>query len=415
MSLDSAAEAIEPPGRGLHGVGSPPAPTVVLPPGRVAELPAARTRLAQAIAGLRFPFAIYLSSRVLYLLIAFLNSPLRHWSVRRELSNWDGLWYWRLAGMGYPDHLAHTQTTQGFFPFYPMLMWLVQHTVWCSIFLAGVLIAGVGGFVTTVLIQRLSAGWWGEAAARRAVVLFCFFPGSVVFSMVYSEGVMLPLVAGCILALERRRWLVAGVLAAFATAVGPTALPIVLACAVGALMEIRRRGWRDRAARKALIAPLLAPLGIVSFAGFLWGWTGTPFASYYAQHHEWSEKTNPLALATLIQRLGAEVFAGFHEVNLNYVVGLAGVFVLFWGLYLLWTTRPRISAPAIVWTLGVTFLMVTSENVPPNPRLLITAFPIVLVYAYRYRGRVFSWLVAANVALLVLLSALTYVSTTLRP
>jgi hypothetical protein len=377
--------------------------------------PGRGSRLAPAIKRLRFPFAVYILSRVLYLLIAVVNGPLRHWSIKAQLSNWDGVWYRRLAGMGYPEHVAHVQTTQGFFPLYPMLMWLVQHTLICSIFLAGVLIAGAGGFITTVIVQRLSAGWWGEAASRRAVVLFCFFPGSVVFSMVYSEGVLLPLAAGCILALERRRWLLAGILAAFATAVGPTALPIVLACAVAALLEIRRRGWRDREARKALLAPLLAPVGIVAVAAFLWAWTGSPLATYYAQHHEWSEKTNPLALVTLVMRLSDEVFAGFHQVNLNYVVGLAGVFVLFYGLFLLIKMRPLISAPALAWTLGVAFLAVTSENVPPNPRLLITAFPVVLVYAYRFKGRAFSLLVAANVALLVLLSALTYVSTTVRP
>jgi hypothetical protein len=416
MSLDTAEEALEPlPGRGVHGgANAPPRSAATgarIAPRRLWHF----DRLAVALERLRWPFAIYLSSRILYLVVALVNSPLRGWSVRRELSNWDGLWYWRLAGMGYPDHVAHIQTTQGFFPLYPMQMWLVQHTLWCSIILAGLLISGVGGFVATVLIQRLSAGWWGEEASRRAVVLFCFFPGSVVFSMVYSEGTLIPLIAGCLLALERRRWLLAGVLAAFATAVGPTAVPIILACAAAALIEIRRRGWRDREARKALIAPLLAPVGIVAFGAFLWAWTGSPFATYYAQHHEWSEKTNPLALVTLVMRLADQVFPSFHDVNLNYVVGLVGAAFLILGLVLLAKTRPRISAPALVWTFGVAFLAITSENVPPNPRMLITAFPVVLVLAHRVKGRAFTWLVAASVVLLVVTSALTYVHVTLRP
>jgi hypothetical protein len=371
--------------------------------------------LAPAVERLRFPFVVYISSRLLYVVLALVVGAAQNWSLKRELSNWDGAWYRRLAGLGYPDHVLHTQSTQGFFPLYPMLMWLVQHALICSIFLAGVLIAGVGGFIATVLIQRLSAGWWGEEASRRAVLFFCFFPGSVVFSMVYSEGVLLPLAAGCLLALERRRWLLAGVLAAFATAVGPTALAIVLACAVAALIEIRRRGWK---ARRALIAPLLAPLGIIAFGAFLWVWTGTPFASYYAQHHEWSEKTNPLALVTLVLRLFNDSYFThtFVYINLNYIAGLIGAIFLFYGLYLLVKTRPRIPAPALVWTVAIAFLAVTSENVPPNPRMLITAFPLVLVVAYHVKAkRAFNRLMAANIVLLILATTGTFISTALRP
>ena len=79
------------------------------------------------------------------------------------------------------------------------------------IYLSGVIISGAGGLVTAVLVQRLAKGWWGEAAGRRAVAIFCLFPGSVVFSMAYAEGLMLPLVAACILALQKRRWLLAGI------------------------------------------------------------------------------------------------------------------------------------------------------------------------------------------------------------
>jgi Gpi18-like mannosyltransferase len=249
------------------------------------------------------------------------------------------------------------------------------------------------------------------------VLLFCFFPGSVVFSMVYSEGVLIPLVAGCLLALERRRWLLAGILAAFATAVGPTAVAIIPACGVAALLELHRRGWRDLRALRALIAPVLAPLGIIAFGAFLWVWTGDPFASYYAQHHEWSEKFNPLAIVTLIIRLVTEShFSGlFLHINLNFVSGLLGAVFLLIATALLVKTRPRISAAAFVWTFAVGFLAVTSENVPPNPRMLITAFPAVLVVAYRLKGKAFYWLMAGSVVLLLAMSSITYVGTALRP
>jgi hypothetical protein len=91
------------------------------------------------------------------------------------------------------------------------------------------------------------------------------------------------------------------------------------------------------------------------------------------------------------------------------------VVVLAVGLLLLARGSGRVSVPATVWTLGVALLVTTSEFVPPNPRLLITAFPVVVVFAHRLRGRRFVALAVANGALLALLSALTYVGTTLRP
>lgn len=417
MAVDSAQEALEPLPEREAGRGTR------LPPTRtaVAERRLASVRrwyVAPALERLRWPLAIYLSSRALYLVIAAVDAAAQNLSVRSELMNWDGVWYWRLAGLGYPHHALHTQSVLGFLPLYPMLMWLVQHVLVCSIFLAGVLISGVGGFVATVLIQRLTAGWWDEEASRRAVLLFCFLPGSVVFSMAYSEGVLIPLIAGSLLALERRRWLLAGVLAAFATAVGPTALAIVPACAAAALIEIRRRGWRDVRALKALIAPALAPVGLIAFGAFLWAWTGSPFATYYAQHHEWGEKTNPLALVTLVLRLVKESDVNHDHlltVNLNYISGLIGAVILIVGVVLLFKTRPRISVPALVWTLGIAFLAVTSENVPPNPRMLITAFPAVLVLAYRLKGRAFNWLIGVSVSLLIVMTAVSYVGTALRP
>jgi hypothetical protein len=75
----------------------------------------------------------------------------------------------------------------------------------------------------------------------------------------------------------------------------------------------------------------------------------------------------------------------------------------------------EVSIEALVWTLGISFLALTSEYTPPNPRLLFTAFPAVIVLARYLKGRAFVALLSVNGVLLVVMSALTFVSTTLRP
>jgi Gpi18-like mannosyltransferase len=361
---------------------------------------------------------IYLAVRILILLIAFLKGAYGHHDLQGELAHWDGLWYRELANNGYPNHVSYAQTTLGFFPLFPLAIWAlepvfttltVHNQIWAST-VAGVLISGVGGYVATILVHRLAEGWWGTATARRATVLFIVFPGSIVFSMVYSEGLLLPLAAGCLYCLERRRWVLAGALAGLGTAVQPAALILTLACAVSALLEFKRSGWSLRQARASLAAPALSVTGAVAFAGFLWAWTGNPFANYIAQRHGWSEKTDLAAVVHLATRL-----VSHHPVDLNLVVGLVGTALLIVMLVLLWYSRHEVSVEALIWTLGISLLALTSEYVPPNPRVLLTAFPAVMVIARYARGKWFAIVTSAFLVLLVVLAIPTFAGTTLRP
>ena len=401
-------------------------------PAGIARLQAPRparrvaARSAFTLEDLRWVVLVYLGTRFLLVLVALVDGAVRHHNLTHELANWDGLWYRELANKGYPTHAYQPQTTLGFFPLYPIVIWFVAHSfgwltthgsIW-SITVAGVVVSGLGGLVAAILVYRLASGWWDKATARRATALFCLFPGSVVFSMVYAEGLLIPLAAGCIYALQRRRWVLAGVLAGFATAVQPDALVLVPVCAASALLELRRSGWRDRGARRSLLAPLLSLTGVTAVALFLWAWAGTPFATFRAQHRGWGEKTDALALWHLVKRLKREIsFTHFNHptINLNLVVGLLGAVVLVVVLAFLFRARRQVSVEAIVWTLGIAFLAVTSEFTPPNPRLLFTAFPAILAVGHYVTGRAFSVLLWVNGALLVGLSFLTFVGITLRP
>jgi hypothetical protein len=397
-------------------LGSPAGWAVVLDRGDRAAL--RRARLAIELRRLAPIVAIYVATRGLLIVVAIVNGALRHHSIDTQFANWDGLWYRELTNQGYPTYVPHWRTTLGFFPLYPISMWLVAHAFSTSTDVGGLIVSAIGGLVATVFVERLASGWWGEATGRRAAVLFCLFPGSVVFSMMYSEGLLLPLAAGCIYALERRRWLLAGILAGFATAVGPDAMALIPVCLASALIEVRRHGWQDRKARRSLLAPLLSTAGVVSFGAFLWAWTGTPFATLRAQHTGWGERTDPFALVNQVKSLAREIsFTHFNHptINLNLVIGLLGAVVLAIGLVLLFRRPRQVSIEGMVWTLGIAFLATTSEYVPPNPRLLITAFPAVLVFA-RYVGRRgYVRLIVANGVLLVLLSAITFVGHTMRP
>ena len=384
-----------------------------------------RDGMRNALLATRWAILMYLGSRALLVLVAALEGHLRHQPLTSELANWDGLWYARLASSGYPAYASHLHTTLGFFPLYPLLVrgladvlgWLSpsSNLLWL-IDLAGVIVSGLGGLVTVVLAQRLAAGWWGERAARRAVAFFCLFPGSVVFSMVYAEGLMLPLAAGCILALQRRRWLTAGILAGLATATEPEGVVLVLVCATSAALHLRRTGRLTRERCRCLVAPLLSLTGVGAFAVFLWLRTGTPFATMIAQRYAWHESFDPLALLhlawTLEWRLG---HPDAHTSLYNPLGAVAGAAVLAIGLLMLFARRRTVSLEALVWTLGIAFIAATSSRLLPNSRVLITAFPVVLVIGSCVRGRSFWVLQSLNVLLFIAASWLTFISHLLPP
>jgi hypothetical protein len=386
----------------------------------------------------------YVATRVALVVAMALNAALRplplvhavHWDGAwlSQIAHWDGAWYSLLALTGYPSHTVAGQSTLGFFPLYPLVTrslaypvaWFTGQPLAWAIPVAGAALSAVGGLVCVMLVQELATDWWGRDSGRRAAVFFCLFPGSVVFSMVYAEGLMLPLAAGCLLALQRRRWVLAGTLAGLATACEPEALVLVPVCALGAVRELRRRGWRELrrwgwrepAALRSLAAPLLSTVGVGGFAVYLWAWTGTPLATAQAQHTGWGETTDGLALFHMVRHLVDQIsFSHFNHptIDMNLVSGLIGALLLIALWVLLLRARKSVPAEALLWTLGISWLAVTSEFVPPNPRLLITAFPAVLVVGRYVKGKRYAALATFTGVALVGLSALTFVGSTLRP
>jgi hypothetical protein len=388
---------------------------VALLPRRAAELwpgwRGLRDRLATVLRPARWAISAYIISRLLLLAVASGVAILGHHRFGEAAARFDGRWYLLLAEHGYPQTALHAKSTLGFFPLYPLIARAVAWVTAMPIPLAALLTSLAGGLAAAVLVQRLATEWWGEHAGRRAVLVFCLFPGSVVFSMAYSECLTLPLAVGCLLALRSQRWWVAGLLAGLATAVEPVALVLVPVCIVAAVTQIRRRGWRDPVARRSLAAPLLAPLGIGCLAIFFWIWTGTPFAAYLAQHYGWHQQNQPLALLTLpvakhlLSHIGQLIA---HVLTWNIVDGILGGVFLVWSIVALVRLRRELTAGALALPLGIAAVTLWSILTPPNARMALIAFPAVIVWGRRLSGLRFVLFIAVEVAVLLVTSALTF-------
>jgi hypothetical protein len=359
--------------------------------------------------GLSLPIAAFVASRVVIALSIAATLLLRPGlTFRQAVTAWDVGWYVTVASGGYPAHAAmHNgrvgQSVHAFFPLFPLLeRWLAHYTS-LSLLSAGIVIALLGGAVSAVLLRWLIATISGDEVADRAVVFFCFFPSSFILFIGYSEAVMLPFAMGCLIALIRRRWVLAGLCAAVATAARPNALALCLACLFASLVAIRNdRAWRS------LVAPLLSGGGLLAFMAFLWARTGDPMVVWKAQRYGWEQRID-FGHTTLTR-----LFDVLHRpFDVNVVVSALSVVFVIVAVVLLLQWRPP--GVLIVYALFVIGVPLASAAISSRPRFALTAFPLIAAVAWRARGAAFAVVVATSGALLAALTIVTLGSLAATP
>jgi len=319
--------------------------------------------------------AIFVVSRIGVLLVASAVSDNANFPLSHALLNWDGHWY-MAAAAGYVHNIPPgtgdtAQSNLGFFPVLPILMQLVHLMLGIGYGRSGLLVGFAAGLSASVAVWWMLHDTEGVGGADRGTTLLLFSPGAFVLSMVYSEGLLITAVAGVMLALRRRRWVTAGLLAAVASATDPLGIAALLPCALAARAAIRRDGdWR------AVAAPALAPLGVIAFFAYLWAWVGTPFAWFIAQRRGWqggSPGTSIPSQWVWVVRYGFS--------NPNDTIKAAGFLVV--AVMLVYFIRTKPEAILIAYVAGVLFIAALSPIIGWTPRVALRAFPLVAVVGAR--------------------------------
>jgi hypothetical protein len=340
---------------------------------------------------------------------------------------WDGGWYLHIVSHGYDTQLHPVGAylpSVAFFPLLPLLVKATAFVTGLKALHAGILTVFVIGAIASVcvwlFVRRLTDG----PTADRATALWCFFPGAITLSLIYSEGLLVILAVVCLYALMRQRWLVAGVAALLAGAAAPEGLALFGACAwaAGAALLHRPRmptpvgvGPGARATTElpetsvvtrgrgggrpwlALAAPALAPLGFLAYMAYLWRRTGDITYWYWAEKSFWNGRFNPWTSTF------GRVEQAFHMPGIpDYLVPTICLFVLVVAAVMLWQWKP----PAVVtiYAALVMAFVISSGTLGVRPRFFIAAFPFVVALARPAKGPAFSALLGASATLLALLT-----------
>jgi hypothetical protein len=289
--------------------------------------------------------------------------------------NWlwykDVAWYWGVSLFWYGPQGGHGVPLNGaYFPVFPALLKLCSYPALGNKVAAAILAMVISGGASTVLVWSLASRIRGHWAADRAVILYCAFPGAMMLGAAYSEALGIALVAATLLAAVNRKWLLAGLLGLVTTAEHATLVVIVPALAVTALHAIwTRRDWRS------LLAPALAPLGILGF----FAWVGTQYHDYFfwfqIERKYWGQKID--FGKGMWQRL--TLHTGVHHTpkHVPYDLLCAMMFALL-VIGVVLVLYARLPLPVTVYTVLLAISLFISNGAGPRPRLAWTAVGIFI-------------------------------------
>ncbi|MER7957612.1 mannosyltransferase family protein [Streptomyces sp. NPDC096030] len=303
--------------------------------------------------------------------------------LHRLSGRWDSVWYVRIAENGYgyevtlPNGSVHSDLA--FFPLFPALERALSTVLPVDAATAGLLVSWTASLAAAWGIYAVGSHVAGRPAGVVLAVLWGVYPTAFVQSMAYTETLFTALAAWSILAVLRGRWILAGVLCAFAGLTRPTAAALIAALGITALVTV----VRERKLPAPMVAGvLLAPLGWLAYIVYVGVREGSATAYFDVQAAWGNSIDGGVALARFIWGLPPLAALG-----LCAALGLLGWLVVL-------CVRQKQPLPLLVYTIGVVVVsLIGAAYFGSRPRLMMPAFGLLLPAAaalvrLRVRSRV---------------------------
>ncbi|MBL9037692.1 MAG: hypothetical protein JNG84_04170 [Archangium sp.] len=305
---------------------------------------------------------------------------------------WDAGWYQAIAEHGY-TYSPTEQSAAAFFPVYPLLIRGVMAVSGWSVFVCGVVVTWVMGFLAALTFYAWARWLRGDQPAGRALWLLLLWPfASYLAGAMYSDATFLLWATLAFGLLERGRPGWATFFGVLATATRPIAPAVVLGL-VARSIEIRRVSGQPLTARDFL--PLASGLGLAAFMAFL-GWRFGDPLGFLTTQQGWNQ------LSGLDSLLKVKALSKYHGVDLLLPLFHAALALLC--LVLGWRIRRTVGwgYTVYVWA-AVGIPLISSRDFIGLGRYALAAFPVFLELervASTTRSR-WWWVVALSGALLV--------------
>ncbi len=190
----------------------------------------------------------------------------QNWNVIDLHNRWDAYWYLTIAEEGYYLRGENSLSNVVFFPLYPLLVRTLAPAAGGNLVLAGWIVSSVFLMLAVGVLTRLAREFHPEIDPVLPTIFLLAYPAAFFLNAVYSESLFLFLSLSMVLLALRRRFFLASVCAAFASA---TRIAGVFLFVPLAVEFIQANGWRSLLTRRAW--PLaLAPAGALAFFAYHW-------------------------------------------------------------------------------------------------------------------------------------------------
>lgn len=269
-------------------------------------------------------------------------------------TNFDGAHYTSIAKAGYGVY----QTA--FFPFYPILIRILSSVTKLPFEYTAILISHfaflIGLFLFWQYLEKTRNRVW-------TIMFLLAYPVSFFFAAGYSESVFFALAAGALLAIKKKRWLLAGVLVAFASATRLVGVFLLFP-----LLPSKR--WA---------AILLAPIGLMAYMAYLWKTLGDPLAFFHVQSAFGAGRSGGelIFLPRVFWRY-LRIFMTVPTRELLYHVAVLEISSFVLGMILLVVAwKKRYDPSILLYCACVLVLPTLTGTFSSMPRYLLAAFPLL--------------------------------------
>ena len=284
----------------------------------------------------------------------------------------DAAFYWSIAHSWYKPspHVSGPPNSTAFFPLFPALIRVCYYVAFGRRTWGGLIAVVLAGGASTVAVWALARQVSDRWTADRAVILYCVFPGAMMLGIMYSEPLGIALTAASLLAAVKEKWLLAGLAALLATAEHSTFIVLVPTLGVCALRAIwTHRDWRS------LIAPALAPLGMVGY--FIW--IGTRYHDYFfwyqVEHKYWRQRID--YGKTTFDRLTFH-WTGSWAANHGYYNLMCDIMFYLLVIGIILMIAARVPLPVSLYTVPLFISLVIDTGGGPRPRFAWTGIGIFI-------------------------------------
>ena len=209
----------------------------------------------------------------------------------RSLSNFDGIFYIRIALKGY------SQYEQAFFPLYPLLIRLLTPVVSGNPIIAGLLISNAAFLAALLFLKRLlSFIGLKQSQIIWFIIFLLAYPASFFFGVIYTESLFLLLFVASLYFQKRENNTLAFIFAYLTGLTRIVGIFLFIPLFLNALRQFTQKKDSLASGFSKMLVVVGPILGLATYCLYLWRTTADPLFFFKAQEYFGAQRSTQLIL-----------------------------------------------------------------------------------------------------------------------